>query len=81
MLMWTQQTPNRPGWYWMLSPAKESSQPTVVQIVPERETRRWLVLIPASQYPKTSSTEVDLQSVDAMWAGPIELPRVLADVA
>jgi hypothetical protein len=78
MLMWTQQKPQTPGWYWMLSPGKESSLPTIVQIVLDRETRRWSVLIPASPYPKTSSTEVVLQSVDALWAGPLEVPSVLA---
>jgi hypothetical protein len=44
----------------------------------DRQTRRWLALIPASHYPKSSSTEVNLQSVDAMWAGPLEVPSVLA---
>src|SRR6478735_2277259 len=56
MPTWTQQKPKTPGWYWMLSPGKESSLPTIVQIVPDRETRRWLALIPASYDPKTSST-------------------------
>jgi hypothetical protein len=78
MLTWTQQKPNTPGWYWMLSPSKESNLPTIVQIVFDRETRRWLALIPASHYPKTSGTQVDFQSVDAMWAGPLEVPSVLA---
>ncbi len=78
MLMWTQQKPTTAGWYWMLSPGKRSSLPTIVQIVFDRETRRWLALIPASHYPKTSGTQVDLQSVDALWAGPLEVPSVLA---
>ena len=78
MLTWTQQKPNIPGWYWMLSPGKESNLPTIVQIVLDRETGRWLALIPASHYPNTSGTEIDLQSVDAMWAGPLEVPSVLA---
>ena len=78
MLMWTQQEPNIPGWYWMLSPGKESNLPAIVQIVIDRETRRWLVLIPASYFPKASSTEIDLQNVDAMWAGPLDVPSVLA---
>ena len=78
MLMWTQQKPTTAGWYWMLSPGKRSSLPTIVQIVFDRETRRLLTLIPASDYPKTSGTEVDLQSVYALWAGPLEVPSVLA---
>ena len=78
MLMWTQQKPTTAGWYWMLSPGKRSSLPTIVQIVFDRETRGLLTLIPASDYPKTSGTEVDLQSVDALWAGPLEVPSVLA---
>jgi hypothetical protein len=78
MLMWTQQKPNTPGWYWMLSSSKESNLPTIVHIVFDRETRRWLAQIPASHYPKTSTTELDLQSVDAVWAGPLEVPSVLA---
>ena len=78
MLTWTQQRPNTSGWYWMLSPSKESNLPTIVQIVFDPQTRRWLALIPASHYPNTSGTEIDLQSVDAMWAGPLEVPSVLA---
>lgn len=78
MLTWTEQNPTTPGWYWMLSPSKGSNLPTIVQIVFDRQTRRWLALIPASHYPKTSSTEVNLHSVEAMWAGPLEVPSVLA---
>ena len=78
MLMWTQQKPTTAGWYWMLSPGKRSSLPTIVQIVFDRETRGLLTLIPASDYPKSSGTEIDLQSVDALWAGPLEVPSVLA---
>ena len=81
MPTWTQQKPKTPGWYWMLSPGKENNLPMIVQMVFDGETRRWGVLIPASHYPKTSGTQIDLENVDAMWAGPIEVPRVLADVA
>jgi hypothetical protein len=65
----------------MLSPGKENNLPTIVQMVFDGETGRWWVLIPASHYPKTSGTQIDLENVDAMWAGPVEVPRVLADVA
>jgi len=78
MLMWTQQKPTTPGWYWMLDPSKEPNLPTIVQIVFNGETRCWLALIPASHYPKTSGRELALPSVDAMWAGPVEVPSVLA---
>jgi len=78
MLMWTQQKPTRPGWYWMLDPSQEPNLPTIVQVVFDGETRRWLALIPASHYPKTSGRELALPSVDAMWAGPVEVPSVLA---
>jgi len=78
MLMWTQQKPTTPGWYWMLDPSQEPTLPTIVQIVFDGETRRWLALIPASHYPKTSGRELALHSVDAMWAGPVEVPSVLA---
>lgn len=77
MLMWTQQKPNTPGWYWMLSPSKESNLPAIVQIVFDVETGRWLTIIPASHYPRTSGRELELQSVDAIWAGPLEVPSVL----
>lgn len=77
MLTWTHQKPNAPGWYWMLSLSKESNLPTIVQIVCDPETHRWLALIPASHYPKTSGKELALQSVDAIWAGPVEIPSVL----
>jgi hypothetical protein len=65
----------------MLDPSKEPNLPTIVQIVLDRDSRRWLALIPASYYPKTPGRELTLQSVDAMWAGPVELPAVLAEVA
>ena len=78
MLTWTKEKPRTPGWYWMLTPGVWSNLPMIVQVVFDRETRRWLVLTPASQYPKTSSTEMDLQTVDAMWTGPLDVPSVLA---
>jgi len=78
MLTWTQQKPNTPGWYWMLSPGVWSNLPTIVQVVFDRETRGWLVLIPASHYPKASGMEMDLQTVDAVWTTPLDVPAVLA---
>lgn len=42
-----------------------------------RGTHRYLALIPASHYPKTSGMVLDLQNLDAMWAGPLGLPSVL----
>ena len=65
----------------MLSRGKENNLPMIVRMVFDGESRRWGVLIPASHYQKTSRTQIDLENVDAMWAGPIEVPRVLADVA
>lgn len=65
----------------MLDPSKETNLPTIVQIAFDRKNARWSVLIPSSRYPETPVRELALHSVDAMWAGPIELPRVLADVA
>ena len=61
----------------MLSPSKEPNVPTIVQIVLDPVNHRWSALIPASYYPKTSGKELDLQQVDAMWAGPLEVPSVL----
>jgi hypothetical protein len=78
MLTWTQEKPHTPGWYWMLSPGVWSNLPTIVQVVSDRETGRWLVLIPASHYPKTSGTEMDLERVDAVWTAPLDVPAVLA---
>ena len=78
MLTWTKEKPSIPGWYWMLSPGVGSSLPTIVQVVFDRKNRRWMVLIPASHYPKTSSAEMDLQTVDAMWTGPLDVPSVRA---
>lgn len=77
MLTWTQQKPNMSGWYWMLSPGESNNLPTIVQIVFDPETHRWLTLIPACHYPKTSGKEFELQQVDAVWAGPLEVPSVL----
>ena len=77
MLTWTQQKPNTPGWYWMLSPGGSNNLPTIVQIVFDPEAHRWLTLIPACHYPKTSGKEFELQQLDAVWAGPLEVPSVL----
>lgn len=77
MLTWTQQKPNMSGWYWMLSPGESNNLPTIVQIVFDPETHRWLTLIPACHYPKTSDKEFELQQVNAVWAGPLEVPSVL----
>jgi hypothetical protein len=62
----------------MLTPGVWSNLPMIVQVVFDRETHRWLALIPASHYPKTSSMEMDLQTVDAVWTGPLDVPSVLA---
>ena len=61
----------------MLSPGESNNLPTIVQIVFDPETHRWLTLIPACHYPKTSGKELELQQVDAVWAGPLEVPSVL----
>jgi hypothetical protein len=61
----------------MLSPSKESNVPTIVQIVLDPVNHRWSALIPASHYPRTSGKELDLQQIDAVWAGPLEVPSVL----
>jgi hypothetical protein len=63
----------------MLNPNEEPGLPTIVQIISDWETRRWLVLIPAMN-PKSSAIVQDLGDLDALWAGPIELP-ILAKVA
>ena len=78
MLTWTQQRPNTPGWYWMLSPSKESNLPTIVQIVFRSADSSLVGANSCFHYPNTWGTEIDLQSVDAMWAGPLEVPSVLA---
>jgi hypothetical protein len=64
----------------MLNPGEEPGLPTIVQIVADWETGRSLALIPAPS-PKASAMVQDLRDLDAMWAGPIELPVVLANVA
>jgi hypothetical protein len=79
MPTWTKQNPSEPGWYWMLDPSEELGLPTIVQIVFYRETQRWLVLIPPSHYPKTSGMILDLQNLDALWAGPLQIPSLLGD--
>jgi hypothetical protein len=61
----------------MLDPSEELGLPTIVQIAFDRETQRWLALIPPSHYPKTSGMELDLQNLDAMWAGPLQIPSLL----
>ena len=64
----------------MLDPSEEPGLPTIVQIVSDWETGRSLAIIPASNL-KASARVQDLQDFNALWAGPIELPVVLADVA
>jgi hypothetical protein len=61
----------------MLSPYESNNLPTIVQIVFDPENHRWLTLIPACHYPKTSGKEFELRQVDAVWAGPLEVPSVL----
>jgi hypothetical protein len=80
MLRWTKAGPNKPGWYWLLNPSEEPGLPTVVQIIFDWETRRLLALIPASSH-RTSGRVADLDDLDALWAGPIELPVVLENAA
>jgi hypothetical protein len=64
----------------MLNPSEEPGLPTIVQVVSDWETGRWLALIPASN--KNASAMVkDLHNSDALWAGPIELPTLLANAA
>lgn len=79
-MTWTKQTPSKAGWYWLLDPSEELGLPTIVQIFFDWETGRSLAIIPAST-PKVSARVQDLRGFDAMWAGPIELPVVLAHVA
>jgi len=80
MMMWTKQTPSKPGWYWLLNPGAEPGLPTIVQMIVDWESGRSLAIIPPS-HPKASPRVCDLRDVDGMWAGPVELPVVLADVA
>jgi hypothetical protein len=77
LLKWTRQKPERPGWYWMLSPDHHSNLPAVIQIVSEGQIGGCLALIPACQDPKHPSREIHLQHLDALWAGPVEVPSVL----
>ena len=80
MLSWTEQKPSKPGWYWMLNPSEEPGLPTIVQINSDWESGRSLVLIPASS-TEASGRVLDLRELDALWAGPIELPVVLEKAA
>ena len=77
MLTWTRQRPDTPGWYWMLSPNHHSNLPTVIQIGFDGQTGRWLAIIPACQDPRHVGREVTLQHLDAVWAGPLQVPSVL----
>jgi hypothetical protein len=77
MSTWTKQKPSQPGWYWMLDPSRELPLPTIVQIVFDRESQRWLALIPASHYPQTSGMALDLHNLEAIWAGPLQIPSLL----
>lgn len=61
----------------MLDPSEELGLPTIVQVVFDGERQRWLVLIPASHYPKTYGMVLNLQNLDAMWAGPLQIPSLL----
>lgn len=76
MSTWTRQKVSQGGWYWMLDPSRELALPTIVQIVFDRESQRWLALVPASHYPKTSGMVLDLQDLEAMWAGPLQIPSL-----
>jgi hypothetical protein len=75
-LTWTNETPRTTGWYWMLNPHEEPGLPTIVQIERDSEHGRFIVLIPASRYPKVKGTLIELQHIDALWAGPLAIPSV-----
>ena len=77
MLTWTEQRPSKPGWYWMLYPAEAPGIPIVTQIVIDTSGSppALCVLVPAAK-PKAKGMVYALQNVDAMWAGPLELPLV-----
>jgi hypothetical protein len=60
----------------MLDPSQELGLPTIVQIVFDGETQRWLAFTPASHYPQTSGMVLELQNLDAMWAGPLQIPSL-----
>jgi hypothetical protein len=79
-LTWTNQKPSKPGWYWMLNPSEEPGLPMIVQLVSDWETGRSVVLIPSS-HPKDAGMVQDLRDLDALWAGPLELPNILAKAA
>lgn len=79
-MTWTKQIPSRPGWYWLLNPNEDPGLPTIVQIFFDWETRRSLAIIPPAN-PKEAIHVQDLGGFDALWAGPIELPVVLENVA
>lgn len=60
----------------MLDPGQELGLPTIVQIVFDRESQRWLAFIPASYYPQTSGMVLALHNLDAMWSGPLQIPSL-----
>ena len=62
----------------MLNPGEEPGLPTVVQVIADWKTGRSLAMVPASN-PHASGTAQDLRDVDALWAGPIELPVVVVN--
>ena len=78
MSTWTTRQPNQPGWYWLLNPCENQPLPVIVQVTLEWQTGRWLALVPASIYPRTSGMILDLQEMNAMWAGPVHIPSLLA---
>lgn len=79
-MTWTKETPTKPGWYWLLNPNEEPGLPTIVQILSDWETGRSIAIIPPS-HPRSSGRVQDLRDIDALWAGPVELPVVLAQAA
>ena len=64
----------------MLNPSEEPGLPTIVQIVFDWETGRSLALIPAPN-ANTAGVVQQLSELDALWAGPVELPVVVAQAA
>lgn len=78
MLTWTKQKPNKPGWYWMVYPNEEPGLPIVVQIIMDTsESPPALHVLVRASNPKAQAMVYELQNVDAIWAGPLELPSVL----
>jgi len=64
-LVWTTDTPTKPGWYWS---QMRAGRPHVIELMPDLDSGRLTVA-------QTGAYVVDLEAENHRWAGPLLQPH------